>query len=167
MGTYNSSETVKKVIEMNDYMVGTMAGGAADCQFWEENLARILKLYELNNGERISISGASKLFSSMLYQYRGRGLSVGTMIAGSDKKGCHLYYCDNDGIRIKGERFAIGSGGTYAYGIIDTYYKYDLTVEEAVALGKRAISEATYMDSGSGGVVRVYHIHKDGWTIME
>lgn len=67
MGTYNSSESVKKVIEMNDYMVGTMAGGAADCAFWEENLARILKLYELNNGERISISGASKLFSSMLY----------------------------------------------------------------------------------------------------
>ena len=31
MGTVNSSETVKKVIEMNDYMLGTMAGGAADC----------------------------------------------------------------------------------------------------------------------------------------
>lgn len=89
------------------------------------------------------------------------------MIAGSDKKGCHLYYCDNDGVRIKGERFAIGSGGTYAYGVLDTYYNYDLSLDEAVALGKRAISEATYMDSGSGGVVRVYHIHKNGWTIME
>ena len=31
MGTYDSSEKVYKVIEMNDYMVGTMAGGAADC----------------------------------------------------------------------------------------------------------------------------------------
>lgn len=40
-------------------MIGTMAGGAADCLFWETNLARILKLYELNNGEKISISGAS------------------------------------------------------------------------------------------------------------
>lgn len=164
MGTYDSSETVRKVIEINDHMLGTMAGGAADCQFWEENLARIVKLYELNTGERLSIAGASNLFSNMLYQYKGYGLSLGTMIAGSDDSGTHLYYIDNDGIRMAGERFCIGSGGTYAYGVLDTYYRHDLSLEEAVTLGKRAISEATYMDSGSGGVVRVYHIHKDGWT---
>ncbi len=163
MGTYNSSEGVQKVIHINDYMIGTMAGGAADCQFWEENLARILKLYELNNGERISISGASQLFCSMLFQYRGYGLSVGTMIAGMDKDGQHLYYCDNDGNRIKGDRFTIGSGGTYAYGVLDTYYRYDLTLDEAVTLGKRAISEATYMDSGSGGGVNVYLVSDKGW----
>lgn len=67
MGSVNSSENVRKVIEINSYMLGTMAGGAADCHFWETNLARILKLYELNNGERMSISGASQLFASMMY----------------------------------------------------------------------------------------------------
>jgi len=25
---------VKKVIEINPYLLGTMAGGAADCQYW-------------------------------------------------------------------------------------------------------------------------------------
>ena len=39
-----------------------------------------------------------------------------------------------------------------------------MSIEEAVTLGKRAISEATYMDSASGGVVRVYHVHANGWT---
>ena len=52
---------------MNSYLLGTMAGGAADCQFWEMNLARVLKLYQLNNGENISISGASQLFASMMF----------------------------------------------------------------------------------------------------
>ena len=164
MGTFDSSETVRKVIEINDHMLGTMAGGAADCQFWEENLARIVALYELNTGEKLSIAGASNLFSNMLYGYKGYGLSLGTMIAGSDDKGTHLYYCDNDGIRLAGDKFAVGSGGTYAYGILDTYYRYDLSIEEAVTLGKRDISEATYMDSASGGVVRVYHVHSKGWT---
>lgn len=164
MGSYDSSETVRKVIEINDHMLGTMAGGAADCQFWEENLARIVKLYELNTGERLSIAGASNLFSNMLYQYKGYGLSLGTMIAGTDDRGTHLYYCDNDGIRMAGDKFCVGSGGTYAYGVLDTYYRYDLSLEEAVTLGKRAISEATYMDSASGGVVRVYHVHANGWT---
>lgn len=35
-----ASQTVKKVIEINPYLLGTMAGGAADCQFWERNLGR-------------------------------------------------------------------------------------------------------------------------------
>jgi 20S proteasome subunit beta 5 len=30
MGAFLSSESVKKVIEINDYLLGTMAGGAAD-----------------------------------------------------------------------------------------------------------------------------------------
>lgn len=29
---------MKKVIEINPYLLGTMAGGAADCSFWERNL---------------------------------------------------------------------------------------------------------------------------------
>ena len=35
MGPYISSQTVKKVIEINPHLLGTMAGGAADCQFWQ------------------------------------------------------------------------------------------------------------------------------------
>ena len=33
-----ASQTVRKIIEINPYMLGTMAGGAADCQFWHRNL---------------------------------------------------------------------------------------------------------------------------------
>lgn len=34
-----ASQTVKKVIEINPYLLGTMAGGAADCSYWERVLA--------------------------------------------------------------------------------------------------------------------------------
>ena len=34
-----ASQTVKKVIEINPYLLGTMAGGAADCSYWERQLA--------------------------------------------------------------------------------------------------------------------------------
>jgi 20S proteasome subunit beta 5 len=165
-GAFEASNTVRKVIEINDRLLGTMAGGAADCQYWEEYLAMQVKLYELKYGEELTVAAASQLFSNILYRYRGYGLSVGTMIAGSDSKGVQMFYCDNDGIRVAGNLFAVGSGGTYAYGVLDSYYKHDMTLEEAVALGKRAISEATYMDSGSGGVVRVYHVFQGGWRIL-
>lgn len=39
---------MKKIIEINPYMLGTMAGGAADCQFWHRNLG-IKVLYIVSN----------------------------------------------------------------------------------------------------------------------
>jgi 20S proteasome subunit beta 5 len=48
----------------------------------------------LRNRERISVAAASKLLANMAYNYKGMGLSMGTMIAGYDKKGPGLYYVD-------------------------------------------------------------------------
>ena len=53
------------------------------------------------------------------FQYRGYGLSMGTMITGWDKTGPQLYYVDNDATRIHGNLFSVGSGSTYAYGVLD------------------------------------------------
>ena len=41
--------------------------------------------------------------------------------------------------------FCVGSSGTYAYGIVDSEYQYDMSVEEARELGKRAIMLLTGM----------------------
>jgi 20S proteasome subunit beta 5 len=110
MGAFISSEQVKKVIEMNSYLLGTMAGGAADCYYWERYLNMECRLYEMRNKERISISAASKILQNIVYSnfdkyifkeinfiiyyllsliigYKDKGLSMGTMIAGWDKKG--------------------------------------------------------------------------------
>lgn len=144
-----------------------MAGGAADCAYWEALLGIELRKYELKYGEKLTVAGASRILINILHHYKNYGLSMGVMLAGYDKNGPNLYYLDDDGTRLKGNIFSIGSGSTYAYGVLDTYYNHDMTLPEAVELGKRAIQHATYRDAGSGGVVRVYHIHKDGWTKIE
>jgi len=165
MGSYIGSGSVKKVIEISKYLLGTMAGGAADCSFWERNLALQCRIHALREGKRITVAAASKLLANTIYSYRGYGLSMGTMIAGWDKAlGAGLYYIDDDGTRLKGDVFSVGSGATYAYGVLDTGYRKDLTAEEAVELGKRAIYHATHRDAYSGGVINVYLIQKTGWT---
>ena len=112
-----------------------MAGGAADCSYWERRLARECRLYELRNKERISVAAASKVLSNFLYHYKGMGLSVGTMICGWDKKGPGLYYVDTDGTRMTHHVFSVGSGSVYAYGVLDSGHKWDLSDEEAYDLG--------------------------------
>lgn len=164
MGAYVASGTVKKVIEINPFLLGTMAGGAADCSFWERNLGQQCRMYELRNRRRISVAAASKLLANTMNAYRGYGLSMGTMITGWDETGPQLYYVDDDGTRLHGKMFSVGSGSTYAYGVLDTYYREDLTVEEAIDLGKRAIYHATFRDAMSGGINNLYHVTKDGWV---
>merc|ERR1711957_1072339 len=66
----------------------------------------------------------------------------------------------------KGTFFSVGSGSTYAYGVLDNYYRKDLTVEEAIDLGKRAIYHATHRDAASGGINNLYHMTKDGWKLI-
>ena len=93
-GSYISSQTVKKVIEINPHLLGTMAGGAADCAFWQRYLGMECRLYELKNKRRISVGGASKILSNIMYSYKGQGLSIGSMIAGWDPDGPGLRgYC--------------------------------------------------------------------------
>lgn len=83
-----------------------------------------VRLWELRNKSRVTVSAASKMFANIMSQYRGMGLSVGTMIAGWDKDGPGLYYVDDDATRLKAKkdspRFSVGSGSTYAYGVLDS-----------------------------------------------
>ncbi|OBS66147.1 hypothetical protein A6R68_05307, partial [Neotoma lepida] len=51
------------------------------------------------------------------------------------------------------QMFSTGSGNTYAYGVMDSGYRQDLSPEEAYDLGRRAIVHATHRDCYSGGVV--------------
>ncbi|KAJ7172266.1 N-terminal nucleophile aminohydrolase [Mycena filopes] len=124
-GSYVASGTVKKVIEINPYLLGTMAGGAADCQYWETYLG---------------------IIAASMNSVTGNG----TMICGWDKTGPSVFYVDSDGTRLKGDLFSVGSGSTHAYGVLDQGYHWDLTDAEAQELGRRSIYAAGHRDAFSG-----------------
>lgn len=164
-GNWIASQTVKKVIEINSCLLGTMAGGAADCQYWLAYLGIQCRLHELRHKRRISVAAASKILSNLVYSYKGMGLSMGTMITGvTPQEGPALYYIDSDGTRLAGNLFCVGSGQTFAYGVLDAEYKYDLEEEEALELGRRSILAATHRDAYSGGFINLYHVKEDGWV---
>lgn len=162
-GQFIGSQNMKKVVEINDYMLGTMAGGAADCVYWDRVLSMQCRLHELRSRERISVASASKMMANIAHDYKGTGLSMGMMLAGFDKRGAGLFYVDSEGSRSAGNVFSVGSGSLYAFGVLDSGYRWDLTNEEAYDLGQRAIYHATFRDAYSGGIVRVYHITPEGW----
>jgi 5'-3' exonuclease/20S proteasome alpha/beta subunit len=166
IGNFVGSKTVQKVLPISSHVLGTMAGGAADCQYWIRKVKSHALLHELKgDGTRMSVSRISRILSNYFYHYRHMQLSIGTMIAGWDSSGPQIYYVDNTGLRIEGDLFSVGSGSAFALGILDTHEsRHYLSVDEAIALGIKAIRHATFRDAYSGGFINVYLITPDeGW----
>jgi len=163
-GEYIASKTVMKLLDIGDRTVATMAGGASDCQFWIRMVAKYCNLFELREKFNITVSATSKYFANVLYGWRGHGLSVGSMIAGVDKRGPAIFLVDSNGTRLSTSLCSVGSGSMYAYGVLDTHYKQKMTDEEAMKLARRAIFHATYRDIASGGYVSLVHITADEKT---
>ncbi|EPR79305.1 20S proteasome core particle subunit beta 5 [Spraguea lophii 42_110] len=159
-GSYIASRSVLKVIEVNDYLLGTMAGGAADCFYWEKLMGIYAKEYSLKYNRRISVCAASMKLSNDIYHYKGK-FSIGSMVCGYDND-FHIYYVDDSGKRIKGNLFSVGSGSTIAYSVLDSQYKYDMEKEEALNLGRDAVYHATIRDAYSGGSINLFHIGEEG-----
>lgn len=137
-----------------------------DCQYWLAYLGMQCRLHELRHKRRISVAAASKILANLVYSYKGMGLSMGTMCAGvTPTEGPALYYIDSDGTRLAGDRFCVGSGQTFAYGVLDAEYSYDLSDEDARELGKRSILAATHRDAFSGGYINLYHVKEQGWEV--
>eukprot|EP00546_Thalassionema_frauenfeldii_P015018 CAMPEP_0178915090 /NCGR_PEP_ID=MMETSP0786-20121207/11817_1 /TAXON_ID=186022 /ORGANISM="Thalassionema frauenfeldii, Strain CCMP 1798" /LENGTH=221 /DNA_ID=CAMNT_0020588129 /DNA_START=240 /DNA_END=905 /DNA_ORIENTATION=- len=168
LGNFVGSKTVEKVLPINSHMLGTMAGGAADCMFWIRQIQAEAELFHLKHGYRMSVTRASKLLSNVLGDLHKKGLdlSVGTMIMGFDDNKSNdpsLYYVDNTGVRLSSTSFfSVGSGSTFALGILDKEWRENLTPEEAIALGIKAIRHATFRDAYSGGFINVFLITKKG-----
>ncbi|KAF1323279.1 Proteasome subunit beta type-5, partial [Globisporangium splendens] len=167
MGSFVASGQAKKVNPINDYMLATLAGSGADCQYWQRNLAIQCRLYELRNHHRISVRAASKLIANTCNYYKRYGMSLGMMLMGYDNGEPTLYYIDDEGSRFRASdkvpKFSVGSGSTYAYGVLDSDWRWDLTDDEAVKLGKDAIYHATHRDAYSGGICNVYIFKPDGF----
>ncbi|CAM9213984.1 unnamed protein product [Ectocarpus sp. 12 AP-2014] len=185
MGSFVGSRTTQKARlgEVSQHILGTMAGGAADCTFWLRYLGMQAKVFEDRNGFQMPVATAARVLADALMGQRGKGLSVGTMIMGHDRGnrdssgkssvrggnqgGGQLYYVDSDGARVKGRYFSVGSGSTYAYSVLDEGYRDGMSLEEAADLAKRAVRHATYRDAFSGGFINVFVVDASGWTRLD
>ena len=85
------------------------------------------------------------------------------LFAGYDSQGSHLYDIYPDGSITDIDDFVCsGSGGTFAFGVLDAQYKKDMSQEQAVELAVKAVNSALQRDSASGDGLDVVVINKDG-----
>lgn len=165
LGSFIGSRTTTKALPVSPTVLGTMAGGAADCSHWVRRVSALARLARLERGEEMGVREAARCLSRAMRECMDRGLelSVGSMVVGRDARGAPaIYYVDNQGSEVQGDVFAVGSGSTYALSVLDEGLRADLPKEAAVALARSAISCAAARDGYSGGYLNVYHLPAEG-----
>lgn len=159
----------QKVKQINDYLVTSWTGGAADAFFSEKLIVAELRLKELRTKTRPSIREAANMLGMMLYHnIRAPSMVpfiVGTLAGGYNEDGtCELYSIEPAGGVTKVEDYDanFSSGMPFILGLLESQYKKDITVKEAIELAKSCIKSAIERDPGSGNGIDVFAITKSG-----
>jgi len=88
---------------------------------------------------------------------------VGFLIGGADNPGFHLYNIGVDGSVTEESKFTSdGSGSVFAYGVLETLYTDDLSLDQAKELALKSLNAAMQRDSASGSGIDVVVITHAG-----
>jgi proteasome beta subunit len=155
------SKTGKKVFKIIDHIGAACAGLVADMQILTRQVSAYAKLFELNNGRRISVKAAAKTISNLLFQRKFFPYFIQTIVGGVDDEGPSLYTLDPMGSLIPDKYATVGSGAQIAVGVLEESYRDGLTLEEGRDLALRAMRSAIKRDIASGNGIDLLLISKD------
>lgn len=161
MGNLISHKETQKLYEITDRIGFTVAGLVGDAQSLARFLRAEVNLYELQRGNNITVKAASTLLANLLNQHKFFPYMVQLLVGGVDRDGGHIYSLDAAGGAIQDKFTTTGSGSPFVYGVLEDHYEEDITVDEGLELGVRALSMAIRRDSASGDGIAIASITED------
>ncbi|KZX15290.1 archaeal proteasome endopeptidase complex subunit beta [Methanobrevibacter curvatus] len=163
MGNLVAHKVAEKIFKIDDHLAATIAGSVADAQSLMKVISAEVSLYQMRQGETISVEAASSVSANILHS---SPLYVQTLLGGVDENGAAIYSLDPAGGMIKDTFISTGSGSTFAYGVLEDRFKENLSVDEGIDLAVRAIKSATERDTFSGNGILVATVTKNGFKML-
>jgi proteasome beta subunit len=169
MGNYIADKKAQKIHQITDNIAMTIAGTVSDAQLLIKLIQSEMRLKSIRTGKDSIVKEVANLSARLVYNnIRQMSMIPGItqfLMGGKDLHGYHLYDIFVDGSITECEDYvSSGSGSVMAYGVLETLYKKDLTVEEGVKLAVKALNAALQRDSASGSGYDVVSITDKGFT---
>lgn len=163
MGYLVASKSAKKIYKLDDHIGLTVAGSVGDAQALVRLLKAQLKLYRLERGP-ITVKAAGTLLANILQGTKYFPYYNLLILAGYDDE-ARIYSLDPmGGYDFRDNFYSTGSGSPFAYGVLESQYKPNMTEEEGIKLVLQGLKAAVERDIGSGGKnFEVAVIDKDGY----
>ena len=147
MGHFIANKSVKKLFQISNSIALTTAGLVGHAQSLSRTLAAELKLYELKEGNAMTVKGAATLTANILV---GRPHYVQLLIVGVDSSGSSVYSIDSAGGSIPDVYCATGSGSPYMYGGLEDQFREGMDEKSALKVAAKALLASAQRDAASG-----------------
>jgi len=164
-GNLVASKDAQKILEIHPRAALTISGAVSAAQSLVRSLRAEVNLYETRRDEEMSMQALSTLISNFLRS--GAFFIVQPVLGGVDSEGAHVYSIDPIGSVSEEAYTASGSGTPFAYGVLESEFEEDMSVEDARTVAARAVNAATERDTASGNGLLLSTITDEGVTIDE
>ena len=164
-GRVVSNKQVTKVEEIQPTAAVTLVGSVGGAQSYVRSLRAEANLYETRRGEPMSIHALATLASN--FARGGPFFRINPVLGGWDDEGSHVYSIDPLGGLSEDDYVVTGSGMQFALGVLEQEYDVELSLEEAITVGARAVESASERDTASGNGITIAEITADGVEIHE
>lgn len=161
-GFYIANKRGRKILQINDNVYATIAGVVADAQMLIESVKAHVKYLEHATKRPPSIKAIANLLSNVLFSSRYSPYIVQVVVAGIDQEGPKMFNLDLFGTLTEEKYIATGSGSPLALAVLETRYRDDVTVKEAIPIAIEAVKAAMKWDPGSGEGFDLVVITKEG-----
>jgi len=166
-GNYIVDKSAKKIYELTDNLAVTIAGVASDAQLLIKLIKAELNLVRIRNTREVTVREAANLLARIVYQnIRKMSLIPGIshfILGGKDSKGTHIYEIYPDGTLSYIKDFiSSGSGSVMVFGVLETLYEENMSLEDGVKLAVKGLNAAMQRDSASGSGIDVMTITSKG-----
>ena len=156
-----------KIINITDSIAVTVAGTVSDVQLLAKYIKAELKLKLIRTERESTVKEATNLLAMLVYNnIRKLSLIPGIshfLVGGKDESGFHVYDLAPDGSIVDIEDYtSSGSGSVMVYGVLETLYKKNISVEEGIKLAAKSINAAVQRDIASGNGINIVTITRDG-----
>jgi proteasome beta subunit len=162
-----AQKDTQKIHNITDDIAVTMAGTASDAQLLIKLAKAELKLKIIRTQQTLDVKEAATFMSRMVYNnLRKPSMMPGIshfIMGGKDDTGFYLYDIFPDGTVSECKDYiSSGSGSVMAYGVLETLYKNDMTLDEAKSLVIKCVNAAIHRDSASGNGIDIYLVDHNG-----
>lgn len=173
-GNYILDKRAKKIYEVTPNLAVTIAGVASDAQLLVKLLKAELTLLNIKTGREPTVKEAANLLSGIVYNnIRKLSLIPGIshfIMGGKDQDGMYIFEIYPDGTLSEiPDYISSGSGSVMAFGVLETLFKKDMSLDEGIDLSVKCLNAAIQRDSASGSGIDVITITNKGiqWKVKK
>lgn len=156
-------KSIEKIYDIDRFIGCATSGLVADARILVDEARKNAQVHKVTYNENITVEALVKKICDLKQNYTqyggARPFGTALLMAGVDDIGCHLFETDPSGALIAYKADSIGSGRPTVLDVFEKEFEDDMTYEQAMLLGLKALSAAIEEELSSStvevGVVRI------------